>query len=939
MDKENLVIIGARQNNLKNINLQIPHNKVTVVTGVSGSGKSSLVFDTLFSEGQWRYIESLASYARLFLEKRDRPQVDSIQNIRPAIAIEQKNPVRTARSTVGTVTEIYDYLRLLYAKIGRIICPDCGKEIKSFHPAGVVEQLLKELRDERVLILFPLPFRGIRAGREAIEGLLKRGFRRIRLREGVYELEPGMKLNLKGISEIPVVIDRLAVRPERRKRLSESLEMAFREGKGLAYVEVREPTGQSKPKLLKFSQGFRCSGCRVEREPPRPLLFSFNHPLGACEQCKGFGNILHYDEDLIIPDKGLSLAQGAIEPWTKPAYRWWQNQLLSAAKDQGIDIKKPYARLTSKEKRLIFKGGEGFEGIDDFFTYLEGKRYKLHIRVFLSRYRSPFPCPECRGSRLKAQALQVLVGGLNIHQLGELTLEELACWFRQVSLSDFEREVAREILRQIELKLDYLLRLGLGYLTLNRQTRTLSGGEAQRINLGNQLGSQLTGTLYLLDEPTVGLHPRECGSLARIVKEMARADNTVVVVEHDRSLIEEADYLIELGPGGGVKGGEVVFAGNKEDLLEEPHSLTARYLTHQEIIHLPFHRRRGNGNYLRLTGARENNLKNIEVRIPLHTFTCITGISGAGKSTLLVDTLYRALARVYRVEFKRMGKFDKLFGVEYLKGIRMIDKEPIGTTPRSNPLTYLRAFDEVRRIFAELPGAKRQGFTPAHFSFNLSAGRCPACQGTGYQRLEMYLFEDLYLTCDECQGRRFRPEILRITYQGKSIHQVLELTVTEAREFFFRFPVLCRRLDLLENIGLGYLRLGQPATTLSGGEAQRLKICKELGSHSTRDYLYLLDEPTTGLHFDDIKKLLSVLNRLVNAGNTVVVVEHNLEVVKTADYIIDLGPEGGDKGGEIVAQGSPEEIAEEERSYTGRYLQEYLAVSGDLRNSTAFQTV
>ncbi len=918
MAGEYLTIEGARQNNLKGISLKIPHNQVTVITGVSGSGKSSLAFDTLFAEGQWRYIESLSTYARMFLEKVDRPVVDRIENIRPTIAIQQKNPVRTARSTVGTATEIYDYLRLLFAKVGKTFCSGCGQEVRSYSPDGIAEHLIHRYAGERALILFFTPIGQDKDPATLIQGYLKKGFIRLKIGDEMIDLSQGSVPNLEGGGPCYGVADRLIIKQEAMGRLVDSLELAYQEGNGITVVEIINND------LLKFGQGFRCYHCDQAYENPQPLLFSFNHPLGACPECKGFGQILKYDEDLIVPDKSLSLAKGAIEPWTKPSHRWWYRQFLEAAKDSKIDLQKPYGQLSQKARDLIFKGNKHFEGINAFFKYLETKRYKLHVRVFLSRYRSQFPCPSCQESRLKSQALGVKLQGLNIQQVCNMTVKDCLHWFLSLPLTQDERSVAKEIIRQLEMKLGFLKRVGLGYLTLNRQTRTLSGGEAQRINLSNQLGSRLAGTLYVLDEPSIGLHPRDTQMLSDIIRDLAKAGNTVVVVEHDRGMIQAADHVIELGPGGGEKGGQVIFAGPFLEFSNCTDSLTTKYLKDIHRIPTPKTRRKGTGYDLTLTGAKEHNLKGIDLKLPLGLFICITGVSGSGKSTLVHDTLYHALARAFRIEFQRMGKFDRLSGVEHLKGVRLIDQEPIGRTPRSNPVTYIKAFDAIRKSFAEQNEAKRQGLTASHFSFNVPGGRCEACQGNGYQKLEMYFFEDIYSICPSCEGRRFKPEVLRVKYQGLDMGQVLNLTVEEALIIFNAVPVLQRKFKVLLNVGLGYLRLGQPATTLSGGEAQRLKICLELANSQTRDHLFILDEPTTGLHFQDIQRLLKMLMDLVDAGNTVVVIEHNLDVIKTADWIIDLGPEAGEQGGEIMAEGTPEDVCQTEHSHTGRSLKEYL---------------
>ena len=722
---------------------------------------------------------------------------------------------------------------------------------------------------------------------------------------------------------IYIVIDRISINQDSRKRISDSVELAFREGRGSILIDV---IGCN---VLRFDTKFKCHKCDKVFEKPEPLLFSFNHPTGACTQCKGFGDILQYDEELIVPDKHLTLEEGAIDPWTKPAYTWWQEQFLSAAKKQGIDTSKPYNKLSQDEKDTLFKGTSDFKGINKFFSYLEGKRYKLHVRVFISRYRSPFTCPTCKGARLRPEALNVMIKkagsgeGINIHEICNMPVSDLYRWFSSLKLTPFEEEIAKDIKKQIEMKLGFLIKIGLDYLTLNRQTKTLSGGESQRINLSNQLGSRLVGTLYVLDEPSICLHARDTGMLAGIVQEIAKAGNTVIVVEHDKTMIESGDYIVEMGPGGGENGGDVVYSDSKDKFMKSE-CLTAQYLRGEKYIPLPSGRREGSGKFLTLSGAREHNLKDITLKIPLRTLTCITGVSGSGKSTLIQDTLYRALARVFRLEFEKMGKFERLYGAESLRGVRLIDQKPIGKTPRSNPITYIKGFDVIRKLFASQRESRIAGLTPSAFSFNTKGGRCEGCQGSGYQRLEMYFFEDLYVTCDKCEGERYRPEVLKIKYKGKNISDILKITISEAEGFFKDETSLRETLHLLDEVGLGYLRLGQPATTLSGGEAQRLKICSEIWRKDAKDILYLLDEPTTGLHFDDIRKLLNVFNRLVERGNTVVVIEHNMDVIKSADYIIDLGPEGGDEGGEIVAEGTPEEVAGSDKSYTGRFLKECL---------------
>jgi excinuclease ABC subunit A len=920
--KSELIIEGARQNNLKNVSVRIPHDAVTVVTGLSGSGKSSLAFDTVFAEGQWRYIESLSAYARMFIEKLDRPDVDELRNVRPAVALEQRNPVRTSRSTVGTVSEIYDYLRLLFAKIGKIVCPKCGKEVKRSHPSSIADDLLRDYSDKRIYILFRVPVPEAGLGALLME-LQSKGFGRIKLGGEIVEtsaIDPArMDPDRRDLTELLVLLDRLVVNPASRARLVESVETSLREGKGEVLVEV---LGE---KTIVFSQALKCTSCGTLFETPQPVLFSFNHPLGACKECNGFGNILRYDEDLIVPDKFLSLKQGAIEPWTKPSNKWWMRQLLSGAKKARIDTNVPYRELPQADRDALFRGTGDFQGIDDFFEHLQGKRYKLHVRVFLSRYRSAATCPTCRGTRLKPEALIVKVGGLDIAGVSAMPVAELAKWFQWLSLTEFERQAANEILRQIRMKLSYFLRVGLGYLTIDRQTRTLSGGEAQRVNLSNQLAQRLTGTMYVLDEPSIGLHPRDTDRLAEIIRELSVAGNTVLMVEHDQALIQSADHVIEMGPGAGERGGRVVFAGSKQKFLKSA-CLTARYVSGKETIPVPIRRRKQERKFLEIRSASENNLKGIDVRIPLRTLTCITGVSGSGKSTLVQDTLYRALAREFSLSLDKPGKYGELAGIEHIKGVRLIDQEPIGKTPRSNPVTYVKAFDLIRKLFAGLPDAKRKKFGPGHFSFNVAGGRCAACDGAGVQKIEMYFFEDMFVTCGQCKGRRYKPEVLRVLYKGRSISDVLRMTVNEAILFFEEHPTIQNKLRSLAEVGLGYLRLGQPATTLSGGECQRLKISHELGDWKLYDRVYILDEPTTGLHMDDVKRLLDVLDALVNAGNTVIVVEHNLDVIKSADWVIDLGPEGGEEGGRIVAAGTPEEVAKVEGSHTGRYLRECLTM-------------
>lgn len=901
MPTTELVIQGARQNNLKNVSLRLPHNKVIAVTGLSGSGKSSLAFETIFAEGQWRFIESLSTYARLFLEKMDRPDVDAIDNIRPAIALEQRNPVRGSRSTVGSLTEIHDLLRLLYAKVSTPYCPKCGVEIRRWDASSVVAALLHEHEGQKALIIFE-------SGEEAGE-LRKKGFLRVRVDGETKDLD-----SVKARAPYEVVLDRLAIRDE--PRLSDSIEMAFREGQGR--VKVAFVGGPEKV----FTSGNACDVCGLELPDPSPLLFSFNHPVGACPECKGFGNVLRYAEEIVVPDGHLSLAEGAIEPWEKPAAAWWKKQMLAGAGKAGIDLKRPYAKLPKKHKEMLFKGGPGFYGVEDFFEELEAARYKLHVRVFLSRYRKGVTCPACGGRRLRPEALSYRVSGMDIAGLSELSIAELAGFFREMDISPFQRDIAKELLRQMDLKLGFLRRVGLDYLTLSRQGRTLSGGEYQRVNLSNQLASRLTGTLYVLDEPTVGLHKRDTDRVAEIMAELSEIGNTIVVVEHDRSIIESSHWVVELGPGGGLRGGEVVFSGPMEDFLKAD-TLTSRYVRGIDMVEPRGERRRPSGS-VALSGASGNNLKDVDLDVPLGTLTAVTGVSGSGKSSLVVETLYRALIKKLRLGPGYPLPYGGLRGEERLKSVKLIDQAPIGRSPRSNPVTYLKVFDPIRKLFAEQMEARAHGYGPGFFSFNVPGGRCETCKGEGYQKVEMYFFEDLYIKCEDCGGRRYGPEALRVKYRGRSIDDVLNMTVDEAVELFADNAHVHSRLSLMKDTGLGYLRLGQPATTLSGGEAQRLKICAELGTGRVTDVLYVLDEPTVGLHFRDVEALLAVLHRLVDAGNTVVVIEHSLDVIQSSDWIVDLGPEGGDKGGEIVFQGRPEDIVHAKRSHTGRYLGQYV---------------
>ncbi|GER93081.1 excinuclease ABC subunit A [hot springs metagenome] len=938
MSGRELIIEGARQNNLKNITIRLPHNKVIAITGVSGSGKSSLAFDTIFAEGQWRFIESLSTYARLFLEKLDRPDVDAIHNIRPAIALEQKNPVKGSRSTVGTLTEIYDLLRILYSRVAIAHCPNCSKEIRKWDTSQIVSELLEKYRNEKAIIVFETE--------ESIKTLKQRGFHRLWINGEVKEIND---FSLEPPYE--VVLDRLVISDE--PRLSDSIEMAWKEGKEKLKViifrqtidntqetikDASSPYSLSRPEKsetlrghllpLVYSSKNSCDDCNIELPEPSPILFSFNHPICACPECKGFGNVLIYDEDIIVPDKDLSLSEGAIEMWESPSVRWWKDQMIKGAKKSGIDVNKPYNELTREERNIVFKGNEHFYGINAFFEELESKRYKLHVRVFLSRYRSPITCPKCGGKRLCEYALSYKIEGIDIAELSSMSVSSMLQWFKALQLSPMQREISKEAVRQIILKLQFLEQVGLDYLTLNRQAKTLSGGEYQRVNLSNQLSSALTGTLYVLDEPTIGLHPRDTRRIAEIMKELCSMGNTIIVVEHDKDIISISDWVVEMGPGGGHLGGEVIFSGKMEEFLKTD-TLTARFIRGEEtekrtgmVTHSPT---RPFTHQIALYGASGNNLKNVNLKIPLNALTVVTGVSGSGKSSLIVETLYLAIARHFRIEPDHPLPYKNISGLEKIRGIRLIDQTPIGKTPRSNPLTYLKIFDPIRKLFSEQVEAKAHGYTPGFFSFNVPGGRCETCKGEGYQKMEMYFFEDIFVRCEDCKGKRYSKEALRVTYKGKNISDVLEMTVDEASEFFSEIHEISSKFALMKDIGLGYLKLGQPATTLSGGEAQRLKICAELDTRGTqspsrKSILYILDEPTVGLHHNDVLKFIRIIRRLIESGNTVVIIEHNLDVISQADWVIDMGPEGGDKGGNIIFEGTPKELQNIEYSYTGKYL-------------------
>jgi len=961
-----LVIRGARQHNLRGFTLTLPHRRLVVLTGPSGSGKSSLAFDTIYAEGQRRYIASLSTYAKQFLERMPRPAVDAIEGIAPAVAIEQKNPTTSSRSTVGTATEVSDYLRLLWARIGRPRCVHCGGEVRADTVQQVVDRLLA--RSGAAIVAFPLP-PAVKATHAAIvQNLQAMGFVRITVPAGVAPAgprraagrtarsartapadapEPGSAppapvilrldelpegLDLAAAQGILVVVDRLGLTAADAERLAEAVGTAFAEGDGLAVVLPVGAGGAAE----RFSATPRCLACGEPAPALSPALFSFNHPTGACPGCNGFGAVLEYDERLVVPDSRKTLAEGAIDPWTKPRYDGRRRILKQACRDNGIPTDVPWAKLPATARKFLLQNRKGrFVGIFPFLRHLERKRYKQYIRVFLRQYQMALECPACHGARLRPEALAVLVGGETLGAVAARPVQELAGWLAALELTPFERGVAEVILGELSQRLGVLCDVGVGYLTLNRQTRTLSGGEAQRISLSNALGGKLTETLYVLDEPTIGLHPRDTGRLLALLRRLADAGNTVLTVEHDPAAIRAADWVVELGPGSGEHGGNVVFEGTVADLARAP-TLTGRYLSGEKRIAVPSVRRAAGPRWLRVEGAQAHNLEDLSVRIPLGTLTVVTGVSGSGKSTLVDDVLYRQLERHFEGRHtakqhlgETVGAVRTLKGLEQLDGVVLVDQSPIGRTPRSNPVTYVKGFDDIRELFAAQPLAKARGYTPGTFSFNVAGGgRCEACEGAGHVQVEMVFLADVFVPCETCGGRRFQREVLDVRVKGYSIADVLEFTVDEAMQRFRHQERLGRMLWHLSEVGLGYLRLGQPATTLSGGEAQRLKIARELAAAGKKKgrTLYILDEPTTGLHLDDVRVLLGVLDRLVDAGNTVLVIEHHLDVIKRADWVIDLGPGAGAEGGKLVVEGTPEEVAACAGSVTGEFLKDMLGV-------------
>lgn len=937
MGKNQIVIQGARQHNLKNINLTIPRDKLVVFTGLSGSGKSSLAFDTIYAEGQRRYVESLSAYARQFLGQMDKPDVDFIEGLSPAISIDQKATSRNPRSTVGTVTEIYDYLRLLYARIGHPHCYKCGRPITQQTVEQIVDQVMELPERTRLQVLAPV-VRGRKGEyKKLFEDIRKEGFVRVRVDGEMREVTENIELDKNKKHNIEIVVDRIILRPGVENRLTDSIETALARAEGTVLIDVID--GEE----MLFSEHFACVECGISFEELTPRMFSFNSPYGACPTCDGLGTRMEIDPDLVLDEK-RSIAEGGIIPWADSSSKWLATILKTVCEENDIDMHKPIGQLTKRQRDILLWGlgnkkvtfrytnlagrtrtfDAHFEGV---ISYLE-RRFREtnseYVRGEVEQFMNYIPCQDCKGARLRPESLAVTIGGKNIYEVTRLAVAEALEFFNQLELTEREKMIAHQVLKEIRARLGFLVNVGLEYLTLDRAAGTLSGGEAQRIRLATQIGSSLVGVLYILDEPSIGLHQRDNRRLLDTLKGLRDLGNTLIVVEHDEETIREADYIVDIGPGAGAHGGEVVAAGTLEEIMACEKSITGQYLSGRKCIPVPTRRRKPNGKYIEVLGAREHNLKNIDVQFPLGVFICVTGVSGSGKSTLVNEILYKALhAQLHRAAC-RPGDHEGILGVENLEKVISIDQSPIGRTPRSNPATYTGAFDGIREIFARTPEARARGYKPGRFSFNVKGGRCEACKGDGIIKIEMHFLPDVYIPCEVCKGKRYNRETLEIKYKGKSIADVLEMRVEEALEFFQNIPRVKSKLQTLYDVGLGYMQLGQPAPQLSGGEAQRVKLATELSRRSNGKTLYILDEPTTGLHVDDIKKLLNVLERLVEAGDTVVVIEHNLDVIKTADYIIDLGPEGGDRGGQVVAVGTPEEVAANPASYTGYFLREIL---------------
>ena len=937
MALEFINIKGAREHNLKDLHLTLPREKLVVITGLSGSGKSSLAFDTIYAEGQRRYVESLSAYARQFLELMEKPDIDSIDGLSPAISIEQKTSSRNPRSTVGTVTEIYDYLRLLYARIGRVYCYSCGREISSQTVQHIVDQVQSIPVGKKIMILSPVA-RGRKGEfkRELLD-MRRKGFVRARIDGEVRSLDEEITLDKKFKHTLEIVVDRLVIKEKMGKRLADSVETALTHGEGSIVVSIIEE------EELLFSEKFACSYCNISYPELEPRLFSFNNPQGACSKCDGLGIKMVIDPELVVPDDSLSIRDGALKPWEKRSSIYYHQMLDTISAHFKFKLSTPFKNLTKKIQKILLYGS-GDEQIKYFFEkdgrqhhytdtfdgvipdlerrYLETD--STWSREEIARFMRALPCQQCDGKRLRKEAVSVKVTDLNIVELTSFSIGKAFKFFKDLKLTKQENNIARRIVKEIKERLGFLTNVGLDYLSLDRTSATLSGGESQRIRLATQIGSSLMGVLYVLDEPSIGLHQRDNDRLLATLIRLRDLGNTVIVVEHDEATIRSADYVVDLGPGAGVHGGKVTFAGTPKALLKSKSSLTGQYLSGKKEIATPEQRRKGNGEFLEVLGASENNLKNVNVKFPLGCFICVTGVSGSGKSTLTLDILYKSLAKHFYRSVDKPGAFDKIQGIHYLDKVIDIDQSPIGRTPRSNPATYTGVFTLIRELFSQVPEARARGYKPGRFSFNVKGGRCEACQGDGLIKIEMHFLPDVFVTCEVCQGKRFNRETLEILYKGKSIADVLNMTAEEGNEFFINIPAIKNKLQTIKDVGLDYIRLGQQATTLSGGEAQRVKLSKELSKRSTGRTLYILDEPTTGLHFADIEHLLKVLQKLVDSGNTVVIIEHNMDVIKTADHLIDLGPEGGDGGGCILAEGTPEEIAKSKTSYTGKYLKDYL---------------
>lgn len=916
-----IIVKGARVHNLKNIDVQIPRNKMTVVTGVSGSGKSSLAFDTIYAEGQRRYVESLSSYARQFLERMDKPDVDFMQGISPAMAIQQKTTSTNPRSTVGTTTEIYDYMRLLYARIGHTISPVSGEEVEKDSTKTVIESLFGSYEDgTKFYVVFPIPRHDDNTLDDELQVLKEKGLTRLLDVESEQMIDittDDVKSSSINRENYRVLVDRLAVKKDNdtRGRIAGSLETAFHEGHGRCSVKIRN--GEE----LSFSERFERDG--MEFEEPSPQMFSFNNPYGACNTCEGFGQVAGIDEDLVIPDPEKTIRDGAIAAYSGQKYSRNLRDLIKVSARYSYPIDTPYSKLSKEYKTILWEGKDEYIGIRPFFEDIKSDSYKVHKRVFYSRYRGYSRCPDCEGYRVRPDALFVKVNDKHIGEVAEMTIGAGREFFENLQLSNFEKEVAQQVLYEIRKRLKYLDEVGLEYLTLNRLAKTLSGGESQRISLANSLGSSLIGSLYVLDEPTIGLHPRDNDRLINILKSLRDIGNTVLVVEHDPEMIKAADNIIDIGPFAGIHGGEVNFTGSFDELLESA-TLTGKYVSGRKAIPVPDKRRKGSGNVISLEGATEHNLKSVNVDFPLGKFICVTGVSGSGKSTLVHDTLFGAIQKQLGSYNEKIGRHRGISGLHNIDSVEMVDQSPIGRSSRSNPATYTKAFDGIRDLFSNTRQSKIMGYEPGHFSFNVPGGRCEACQGEGIQTIEMQFMADIELVCEECSGKRYRKDVLQVKYRGKNIHDVLEMSVSEAIEFFVDEERITNKLQTMEDVGLGYLKLGQSATTLSGGEAQRVKLAKFLSKSAGDHTLYFFDEPTTGLHFEDIAKLLDSFNELVDNGHTIIIIEHNLDVIKCADHIIDIGPEGGFAGGQIVGTGTPEDIAQIEESYTGKYLKDVL---------------